>query len=334
MAAIDPSDFQTSLDLAQANLARDQSQLLAMERGARPEEIEQLKAVLAQAQATYKQAKAEFDRAARLLPQNAISGLDYDIAVARRDRTTAEIKKAEEDLRIGMNARREEDRQAKQAEIQALKAAVTDAKNKLSYATLTAPFTGEVAAKSVENFQTVQTMQPIARLLDTSKIKVTVRVPESAISLVPQVKQVTCRFDALPNREFEGMVTEIGIEASSTTRTYPVTVQLDQPSDVKILPGMAAVLRAKLDKSWTLDTAKLAVPVEAVFTPQTEKQSCVWVVDEATGKVSRRKIDTGPLTPGGVSVVEGIKPGEWIVTAGVHSLRDGQTVRILQEGGR
>ncbi len=97
---------------------------------------------------------------------------------------------------------------------------------------------------------------------------------------------------------------------------------------------MAAIVRAKLDEPQVAGPLKFAVPAEAVFTPETEKQACVWVVDGEPGKVSRRKISTGPLTPGGVSVTEGLRPGEWIVTAGVHSLREGQTVRILQEGGR
>jgi multidrug efflux pump subunit AcrA (membrane-fusion protein) len=57
------------------------------------------------------------------------------------------------------------------------------------------------------------------------------------------VKKVACRFDAFPDRDFLGQVTKIGSEASQTTRTYPVTVQIEQPEDVQILPGMAATVR-------------------------------------------------------------------------------------------
>jgi hypothetical protein len=90
-----------------------------------------------------------------------------------------------------------------------------------------------VAAKHVDSFQTVQAKQSIVRLLDVSRIEVTVQIPESLISLIPQVKKVACRFDAFPNREFFGQVTKIGSEAWQTTRTYPVTVQIDQPSGGK-----------------------------------------------------------------------------------------------------
>ena len=159
IAAIDPRDFQAALDSAQGNLARAQANLLAMERGARPEEIEQLKAALMEAEASHRQAVAEHERNASLLPKGATSQSDFDISLARQDRTAAQIKKAQEDLNIGQAGARPEDLEAKRAEIKALEAAVANAKNQLDYAVLTAPFDGTVAARYVDNFQTVQAKQ-------------------------------------------------------------------------------------------------------------------------------------------------------------------------------
>ena len=333
LAAIDPTDYQTSLDLAKSNLDRAKAEMLAMERGARPEEIEQLKAALTEVQATYRQAQAEYERMATLLPDKVVSKSTYDLALAKRDRTVAQVKGAEEDLRIGQKGAREEDIQAKLAEINALQATVADNENKLKYTSLLAPFQGDIAAKYVENYQTIQAKQSILRLLDTSKIEIVLQIPESVISAVPLVEKVVCKFDAFPNREFPGRITEIGGEASRTTRTYPVTVQLEQPKDLEILPGMAATVRGKPDASLIEGSRSLAVPISAVFTPDPDKQSSVWVIDESTGTVSRRKVQTGDLTPGGIKVLDGLQPGEWIVTAGVHSLEEGQKVRRFEEGG-
>ena len=196
LAAIDPTDYQTALDLAKSNLNRAKAELLAMERGARPEEIVQLKAALAESHATYKQAQAEYERMATLLPDKVVSKSTYDLALAKRDRTVAQVKGAEEDLRIGQKGAREEDIQAKQAEISALQAVVKDAENKLKYTSLIAPFEGDIAAKYVENFQTVYAKQPILRLLDTSQIEIILQIPESVISMAPLVKDVICDFDA------------------------------------------------------------------------------------------------------------------------------------------
>jgi RND family efflux transporter MFP subunit len=337
VAVIDPKDFQTALDSAEGKLRMVQANLLAMERGARPEEVEQLKAALAKAEAEYRQAAADFNRNERLLPTGAVSRSDFDATLAQRDRTAALVTQAKEDLNIGLKGSRLEDLEAKRAEIKALEATVNDAKNQLDYTVLKAPFDGVVAAKHVHNFQTVQAKQPIVRLLDVSKIEVTVQVPESLITLAPRVKKVNCRFDAFPSREFAGQITKIGSEASQTTRTYPVTVAVDQPEDVQILPGMAAVVRAEPPEGEAEAGESLVVPPSAIFTDQSGQagqQSYVWVVGEGGGPVTRRAVTAGELTPVGISVTEGLKTGEWVVTAGAHSLHEGQQVRVAHEGSR
>ncbi|MCL4201476.1 MAG: efflux RND transporter periplasmic adaptor subunit [Pirellulaceae bacterium] len=333
LAAIDPIDYRTALDLARGNLLRAQAELLAMEAGARPEEILQLQAGVNEAQAGFDRASAEHARNATLRERGAISQSEFDMSLALRDKSAAQLKTAQEALRIGQQGAREEDRKAKQGEIMALQASVTDAENRLRFTSLLAPFDGGIAARFVDNFQTVQAQQPILRLLNTASIKIVVQVPESAISLAPLVEEVVCRFDAFPDREFTGRVFEIGKEATRTTRTFPVTALVEQPEDVKILPGMAASVQAKVSPTATLDQHQLTVPATAVFTPDTEKQSYVWLVDSQQQTVQRRKVTTGQLTTLGMTILDGVQPGDWVVTAGVHSLRDGQRVRLLTEQG-
>lgn len=332
IAAIDPRDFQAALDSAESNLARAKANLLAMERGARPEEIEQLKAAVEEAEATYRQARTEYERNEPLVENGVISQAEFDLDVARLERTTAQLKRAREDLNIGTAGARPEDLEAKRSEIRALEAAVAAAENQLDYSVLKAPFDGTVAARYVDNYQTVQAKQPIVRLLDVSKIEITIQVPESLISLAPLVQSAVCRFDAFADREFVGQVTKIGSEASQTTRTYPVTVEIDQPDDVKILPGMAATVRGQPGEE-NAAAQGLVVPSQAVFSDDGE-QSYVWVVEEGSQTATRRAITTGQLTPVGLAVSDGIETGEWVVIAGVNSLRENQKVRILQEGNR
>jgi RND family efflux transporter MFP subunit len=152
------------------------------------------------------------------------------------------------------------------------------------------------------------------------------------------VKKASCRFDAFPGREFVvSQITKIGTEASQITRTYPVTVVVDQPEDVHILPGMAATVRAEPPEDEIQAGEGIVVPPSAVFTDQSgqaSQKSYVWVVGEDSGKVTRRALITGELTPVGIAVTDGLKTGDWVVTAGVHSLHEGQRVRIAQEGSR
>lgn len=331
IATIDPRDFQAALDSNQGNLERARANLLAMERGARPEEIEQLKSSLVKAQATYQQINADYERDLSLYEKKVVTKATLDRSLALRDRAAAEVKIAQEDLNIGEKGARPEDLEAKRSEIRALEAAVNNAKNQLEYSVLSAPFDGEIAARYVDNFQTIQAKQSIVRLLDVSKIEVTVQVPESLITLVPQVKSVSIQFDAFAQREFVGRVSKIGSEASLTTRTYPVTVQIDQPEDVRVLPGMAATVRNRPEADDAPQGGDLVVPPSAVFTAEEEQKSYVWVVNQDTNTVARREVVTGNLTQVGLTITEGLKVGELVVTSGVNSLSENQTVTILPE---
>jgi RND family efflux transporter MFP subunit len=232
-------------------------------------------------------------------------------------------------------AREGRDRAA--ANVDSLKASVTSAQDQLDDTSLKAPFDGTVVATYVENFQNVRQKQAIVRILDTSNIEMMVNIPENMISLTPLVHTVLLKFDAFPGREFEGRIKEVGTEASQTTRTFPVTLIMEQPEDIKILPGMAGTARAgEADLSDEQQRRGLGVPVGAVFTPDTEMQSFVWIIEPTEGNLGvlkRRAIKTGDMTRLGVLITEGVSVGELVVTAGVHSVHEGQTVRILTDGG-
>ena len=223
------------------------------------------------------------------------------------------------------------------ATVDALTASVATAQDQLDDTHLKAPFDGTVVATYVENFQNVREKQPIVRILDTSHIEMVVNVPENLISMAPYVQTVVLQFDAFPGREFEGKIKEIGTEASQTTRTFPLTLIMEQPEDVTVLPGMAGRARAdQYEPPEAQQRTGVTVPAGAIFTPDTETQSHVWIIEPTEGDLGvlkRRPVKTGDLTRHGVLVTDGLEAGEWIVTAGVHSVEEGETVRILKQNG-
>ena len=230
-----------------------------------------------------------------------------------------------------------EQRDGATANVEALTASVASAQDALDDTTLKAPFDGVVVTTYVENFQNVRAKAPIVRILDNSHIEMVVNVPEDVISLASRVETVTLQFDAFAGREFTGTIKEIGREASQTTRTFPITLIMEQPEDIRILPGMAGTARAnKVDLPEERQRGGLAVPPGAIFTPDIETQSHVWIITPSEGDLGvleRRPVKTGDMARHGVMVTEGLSAGEWIVTAGVHSVEEGQTVRILKQSG-
>lgn len=258
------------------------------------------------AQAGYRRAQADFRRNsnARKEDSGAVSQRAVDLALAARD-------------------------QARSA-VAAAKANTQTMQNRLGYTRLKAPFGGEIVETYADNFETVVAKQPILRLLDPSIIEMTVSVPENLIGYAPYVTDIQVRFDALPNVEVPAVISEIGREASQATHTFPLTITMEQPPDGgKILPGMAgeAAFQAKLPER--AETG-IHVPPTALFAGTDTEHSYVWIIEDDA--VRRRLVETGALTENGVLVTTGLNPGEWIVTAGVSFLTEGQKVRIADKG--
>lgn len=254
----------------------------------------------------------------------------------------AALKRAEADYRRMLSIQKEdpgavsqsavdraaESRDRAKASIDSLAASVDAAKDQLDYTVLNAPFDGIVVATYVENFEDVRAKQPIVRIVDDSRIEMTISIPENLISYAPLVKNIEVTFDAFPDQPLPAEIKEIGNEASVTTRTYPMTLIMDQPQGFKILPGMAGTATGTAPAE--LDQVAVVVPVSAVFSPEDVAQSFVWIIDQQDKTVARREVKVGELTSRGLQILDGLAPGELIATAGVHYLREGQPVRPLE----
>lgn len=225
-----------------------------------------------------------------------------------------------------------------QASIRSLQATVANAENFLSYTFLEAPFDGIITATYVDNYQYVRARQPVARLIDHSQIEMIVNIPENLIHHADYLKAAgkvfIVHFDAFPDRKFEAEIKEIGKEPSRTTRTYPVTLIMDQPKDIKILPGMAGKATRVVAVTEMKNQPGIIIPETAVFSTENNDTTYVWVIDDQVKTVSRRQVKVGELLDTGIAITEGINPGEWIATAGVNYLKEGQQVRILTESSK
>ena len=216
------------------------------------------------------------------------------------------------------------------AQVKAYAAQLEASKDALKYTSLVAPFSGEVVERFVDKFEDVNAKQPVLRLLDTSKIEMTVDLPENWAKSVSTLTNLKVSFSAYPSLFLQAEVKEIGNEASKATNTYPLTVIMPQPDDVRILPGMVGQLRLSVIND-SQKQSNIVIPDTSIFSSG-ENKSAVWVVNQETQKVSKKIIEIAAITPSGVFVTRGIVPGELIVTAGVHSLSDGQLVSVIDHG--
>lgn len=222
-----------------------------------------------------------------------------------------------------------EARDRAKANVASLSASLTAARDQLSDTELKAPFNGTVVATYVENFEDIRAKQAVARLVDDSRIEMVIHIPENLISLAPDVRNVRVTFDSFSDHEVPAEIKEIGTEASQLTRTYPVTLLMEQPEAFKVLPGMSGRVSGDPPEEVIAMQGEMTIPVSATFAVGDD--TFVWIIDLTSNTVSRRAIQTGMLTNVGIGVKSGLSAGEWIATAGVHYLAEGQQVRILSE---
>ena len=332
VARIDPRDFEAQVKNAEGRLANAQAQLKAM-RQARPEDIRRLEANLQKAEAAAKLGQAEYERIERIKQADpgAVSQGMIDRAVERKARAEAELLTAQEDLRIGKLGARPEDIQAKEAEIKSLTAELDAAKHQLSYTYLRAPFDGVISRRYVNNFQEIRAKEPIVGLDDISSVEILVDVPELVMATIREGKgRAVAEFAAAPGKQYPLKLKEIATRADPKTQTYQVVLQMLQPGDIRVLPGMTATVTGTAGAKKT-SQAMLVVPAVAV-TADASGNPRVWIVDKETMKVQPRAVKTGNLTgTDSIEIVEGLKPGETIAISGVSRLREGMQVSDLSK---
>jgi membrane fusion protein (multidrug efflux system) len=132
---------------------------------------------------------------------------------------------------------------------------------------------------------------------------------------------VTARSAAWPEIEFSGEVISIDTRVDPISRTITVRALLPNES-THLRPGM--FLTVSLLKE---DVRSLMIPEEALV-PERSKQF-VFVVDDQ-GIAERIEVRTGRRRPGEVEILEGLQPGDLVITEGTQKARPGQPVTVLQ----
>ncbi|MES9969962.1 MAG: efflux RND transporter periplasmic adaptor subunit [Candidatus Thiodiazotropha sp.] len=256
--------------------------------------------------ANFDKAKKDYGRAQELVDKGHISKMDYD-------RIEAEFKSA--------------------------KSALESAQQDLNYTKLTAPFKGVIAKRHIENFEEVQAKQVILDLQDISELEVKFDVPESQLRELqpdresPETRRnqipVRVSFSDLPGKSYPLTFREVSTKADAKTQTFQVTYTMPQVDDVTILPGMTA--NATVDLSGFLNKSQRhLIPATAVV-GDSNLESRAWVIDEQSMTVKSRKVKIGRLLGSRIEILEGLEPGERIVTAGTPFLLEDMQVRLLPE---
>jgi RND family efflux transporter MFP subunit len=323
-----PDEFQARLTALQGQLDRARAGLTAVMAGERPEERLRRESQVRAAQARLANARAAFDRSTNLLPRGGASR-----AQVEADETAYHV--AEEDLHAARQLLekgeigRDEDIEAKEAEVRGMEGRVVEANIQLRDTTLRAPYAGVIAQRFVEEGQNVPAATPVVRLQDVEEIEIVVDVPETVMAADLQsadIVQMVAELAGAPGVQFPVRVREIAQVADPTTQTFKVRTGMQVPEGIRALPGMTANVTLTYRRASILGN-QILVPISAVM-KQADGEQVAWIIgsDETA---ARRPVTLGSVSGGDVEITSGLQPGDRIAVAGVTFLRDGMKVRDL-----
>lgn len=245
----------------------------------------ELRAQLANVKTSQGLASENERRAKLLLEKEAISQEEYDIASA--------------------------DFKSSKAQTQLIQA-------QIAKTAVRAPFSGKIGLRAISNGTYVTPTTPIAKLVNTSQLKITFSIPEKYASQM-KVGNTLSFTTAGTAEKFTAKIYAIEPEIEIATRTLKVRAIAQNP-DGKLYPGTFANVSLPLDHI----KDALLVPTEAIIPIQNGKKIFI----SENGKAKEVVVQTGSRTEKEILVLTGLKAGDTVLTSGVMTLKNGSPVKV------
>ncbi len=261
-------------------------------------------AQLQKSQSQLVEASNQFERFKELGEQSLVSKTDFDSAQAKYKTAQSSVALAKTQL---------------------------DISNKdMQDTILLAPYSGKITNRFIEPAMQVNIGQTAFEIEGKDGLELQVLVPDTLLANVNYGKQFAIHFPVLANAMSYGVVTEIGSKAQ-TANAFPVTLLIQSPT-ADLRAGMSAEVEFIFEGvGQTGFVGKvMRLPLSALVAGA-DKTVFVFVYNEQTKGVEKRVIQVENILNNEVLVSSGLKPGEVIATAGVHSLRDGQRVKLFNK---
>ena len=224
------------------------------------------------------------------------------------------------------------------------------AQNNLEYNTLTADHDGWITSENADTGQVVSAGQAVYGLAWSGDVDVILDAAESDLGRIGVGQTASVTFQALPGRKYDAKVREIAPAADPQSRTFRVKLTLTQPGnevrigmtgDAVLSPGGAPVAHAGAgaaggaSASASANAGASTTPQPTFTVPSTAlfhdgRQPAVWVIRASDSTLELRRVTVSRYSERTTTVTDGIKDGEQLVLAGVHTVYAGQHVKPVK----
>ena len=257
------------------------------------------------------------------LPRAQVQQSRAELSIAR-----ANHKRNQELVAQGFISQRSVDESAANLEVAEAKLALAEAT--AQRLRILAPFDGVAGIRGVNVGDYLKDGADIVNVEDLDAVYVDFRLPERLQNKVKTGQTARVAFDALPGVQYSAVVLAINPQIDADGRSLAVRGCIDNRR-LQLRPGMFARVTAVFGERSDANV----VPEEAIV-PDGAAPYVLRVVagtEEGSQVATRTTVRLGARTPGFVEVVEGLAPGDVVVTAGQQRLqRDGMAVRVVELG--
>jgi HlyD family secretion protein len=330
MARLDDTQYVAGVNQAEAGMRAAEAQLRDLLAGARPDEIEQLRARLASAGATRTLTERDFQRTKELLAKELISAQDMDRGRQAYDAATAAERDARHSLDLALNNWARKDQvEAARAQLHAAQSALVLARGKLTDTVIVSPLEGYVVSRDLEAGGIVNPGIPIFKIADPRTAWMTVYVDQRDSAGLAVGNPADITFRSLPGHVFRGRVARIQREGDRVTEQLAVDVAFaERPPRLILGEQVEAIIRPPTH------SAAIALPLAAVVR-RPDGPGALVVED---GRIHFKAVRLGAADPAGwIEVLEGLSPGQTVVTAPgrlADPQNDGRRVRVTRADTR
>lgn len=331
LARLDDRILETAVTQAEAELASRLSELARAET-----QVASARTAVEQARIQWQQAESDAARLLLLAKEGAISQQQAEQAQTKALSAKQALRSAEVQVRTEKKAVA-----AAQARIDAQRAVIEQARERRSYALITAPISGTVIEKVTEPGNLVQPGGEIVKIGDFSSIKIIIQVSELELNQVRIGQLVPVRLDAFPEKRFQGEVIRISPQADPTARLVPIELSIANP-DEQISSGLLARVKFAPGESKRIIIPETALQAGSRQSggsiKENRSQGTIFVItgEGKETKVVARSVQLGERANGQVEILSGLNPGERYVIRSEKPLKDGDAVRlsVLSEKSR
>jgi RND family efflux transporter MFP subunit len=214
--------------------------------------------------------------------------------------------------------------EAAQAQLAAAQAQAATAGEAARRATVTAPLTGSVSTRVVEEGEAVGANDDLLTIVDTRALELAGQVAIEDAQRVRVGQAVAFTLDASPGQEHRGRVTRVDPRADPGTRQVGVFVQLPNPNE-RIIAGQFARGRV------ITETAVKGIAVPATAVRDSGTAAHVFVVEN--GRLVKRPVSLGARdeAQGLVAVTSGLRDGERVLTSPAPGTAEGTAVTVVAD---